>query len=346
MKKKVVFFGAVLLALLLTSGTFAFTYTNSNTTMIPTLANGDYATYEIATGQPDWYSILPGDCSEILIPNNCGDETSLPTQYPNCGSHWEKVDEQPTDDDGSTYVSTSGSSNWKRDLYQLSDYSKASGDETISSVTVYARIAAGGSYTVSAKAAVKTEGGVFESSITTISSTSYTTLSWDMTTNPSTNKAWTWDEVNSLQAGIDMKGYASNKPALCTQVYVQVTYKGCIVQGVVPSGNLYIVTPDTQYTGDLLVKVYITNVADLLKAYQYLNMKVYVANSIEAGKTPNYQVLSLENGVVIFNLIGGSATDYIVQLIGGSYNLVSNNPDNWSQGWSIIPELYCEVSQR
>ena len=116
--------------------------------------------------------------------------------------------------------------------------------------------------------------------------------------------------------------------------------------GEVPQGDLFIVTPDPNITGDLLVKIYITNTADLLKAYQYLNMKVYVANSIEAGKTPNYQVLSIENGVVMFNIIGGSATSYKVQLIGGSYRLISDNPDEWGAGWTVTPEFYCEVSQR
>ncbi|MHB8104657.1 MAG: hypothetical protein ACYDG5_03865 [Dehalococcoidales bacterium] len=337
MKKKFVFFGMVLLALLLTTGTFAFTYTNSNTALVPTLANGDFASYQVSPGQPDWYSILPGTSSEILVPNDCGDETQLPTQYPNCNQHWDKVDEQPTDDDGSTYVSTSGSSSWKRDLYQLSNYTIASGDEAITGITVYYRFAAGGSYTVSAKAAIKIDGTVFESTITTRSVTSYATVTWDLATNPSTSAAWTWDEINALQAGVDMKGYSSTKPAICTQVYVKVNYQTSSQLGEVPSGELYVVTPDAQYTGDLLVKVYITNIADLLKAYKFLNMKLYVANSIEAGKSPSYQVLSLENGVAIFNIIGGT---------GGSYSLVSDNPDEWGTGWTVIPEFYCEVSQR
>jgi hypothetical protein len=345
-KRLIIFFGMVLVALVLTSGTFAFTYTNSNTAMTPMLANGDFATYQIAPNQPNWNSVLPGASSEILVPNGCGEETSLPTQYPSNGQHWDKVDEQPTDDDGSTYVSTSGSNSWKRDLYTLSDYAHANGTETITSTTVYFRFAAGGSYTVSAKASIKTNGNVYEGNTVTCSATSYATVSWDLTTNPSTNEAWTWDEINALQAGVNMKGYSTTKPALCTQVYIQVNYKTAAVTSEVPQGNLFVVTPNTNFNGDLLIKVYITNVADLLKAYQYLNMKVYVAHSIEAGKTPNYQVLSTENGVAVFNIIGGSATSYTVQLIGGSYNLISNDPNDWGTGWTVTPEFYCEVSQR
>ena len=31
---------------------------------------------------------------------------------------------------------------------------------------------------------------------------------------------------------------------------------------------------------------------------------------------------------------------------GGAYRLVSDTPEEWSSGWSITPELYCEVAQR
>jgi hypothetical protein len=345
MKKKLIFFGAVIIVLLLTSGTFAYTYTNSNTTL-PVLANGNYATYEVSPNQPDWNSILPGNASEILVPIGCGDETQLPMQYPSSGSHWDKVDDQPNPDEANTYVSTAGSNSWKRDFYELSDSTIASGGEVINSITVYYRFASSSTSTVSAKPLVKTEGTVFNGMTTTSSSTSFTTVSWDLANNPATSEPWTWDEINNLQAGVEMKGSSSTKAAICTQVYVKVNYKYCAIEGEVPTGDLYIITPDVHYTGDLLVKIYITNVADLSKAYQYLNMKIYIANSLEAGKSPQYQVLSLENGVVVYNIIGGSSSSYLVQLIGGSYNLVSSNPDDWGAGATVVPEFYCEVSQR
>ncbi len=88
------------------------------------------------------------------------------------------------------------------------------------------------------------------------------------------------------------------------------------------------------------------NTADLLKAYQYVNMKVYMENSLEAEKTPNYQILSLETGVALFNIEGGSAESYTIKITGGSYRLVSDEPSEWGEGWTITPELYCEVTQR
>ena len=63
------------------------------------------------------------------------------------------------------------------------------------------------------------------------------------------------------------------------------------------------------------------------------------------GKPDVYQVLSLDNGVVTFNLIGGFPS-YTVSLTGGSYTVVSGETSQWFSGWSITPELYCEVGPR
>ena len=72
--------------------------------------------------------------------------------------------------------------------------------------------------------------------------------------------------------------------------------------GEVPSGDLFTVTPNPAYTGDLDVKVYLANTDDLSKAYHYLNMKLYLNGSVEANETPNYQLLTLDNGQAGFTL--------------------------------------------
>lgn len=349
MKKKLVFIGMVLLALVLTTGTFAYTYTNFNTTTLDaTIADAVWTTYQPSASPPIWDNILPeGECdSEILKPDAPGDDTELPTQHPGSGEHWDKVDDPKNNpDEGDTYVSTLTSKHWERDLYNLSNYTGA-GDEEISSVTVYFRYAAGGDYNVQAKAAIKANGKVYESPALPYSSTDFTTESWQHMTNPDTGEPWTWEEVNDLQAGVTMKGNKKTKPALCTQVYVLVNYEFATTHGEVPPGDLFDITPHEDYTGDLLVKLYLTNTASLLKAYQYLNMKVYMANTLEADKTPDYQVLSIETGVVLFNIEGGSAETYTIKITGGSYRLISDDSDEWGAGWSIEPEFYCEVGQR
>lgn len=347
MKKKLIFGGMVILALVLTTGTFAYTYTFNSTTLGSYMAEGPFASYMIAEEQPNWDSILPeGEYgSEILVPNFAGDDTELPSQYPDSGEHWDKVDEQPADD-FDTYVSSMGIGGWQRDLYNLSSFTGAGGSEVITSVTVYFRYAAGGNYNVRAMAALKTNGEVYEGPTLVYNNPNFTTESWECTTNPSTGEAWTWEEINDLQAGITARGNTSSKPVICTQVYVKVNFEYANTQGEVPAGDLFEINPAYNYTGDLLIKIYLTNTNDILKAYKYINMKVYVENSLEADKTPDYQVLSIETGVVTFNIEGLSAESYKVEIIGGSYWLMSDNPDEWGIGWTITPEFYCEVTQR
>jgi len=123
-------------------------------------------------------------------------------------------------------------------------------------------------------------------------------------------------------------------------------YKKVKIAGEVPEGDLFVVTPHPSYTGDLLVRIYLTNTADLLKAYRYLSMKVYLGDSIEARGEPGYQLLSLENGGTSFNLEGGHGGSRTISVIGGSYRLASNNPNTWAEGWTVVPELFCEIMPR
>ncbi len=347
MKKKLIFGGMVLLALVLTTGTFAYTYSFNSATLGSYMAEGPFATYMPSSQPPNWESIMPEDenGSEILVPVAAGDDTELPSQFPDSGEHWDKVDEQPSDD-LDTYVSTQGDKTWIRDFYNLSNLSGAVGEETINGVTIYFRFAAGGDYTIKIMSALKSNGEVYEGPTLTYSGTDFVTESWECPVNPSTGEAWTSDEVNDLQAGITVRGNSKTKPAIITQVYVSVDYVFSQTQGEVPQGGLFVITPHPDYTGDMLVKIYLTNISELLKAYKYINMKVYMSDSLEAAKTPNYQVLAIETGVVVFNIVGGSAESYTVQITGGSYRVMSDNPDEWGTGWSIVPEFYCEVTQR
>ena len=118
------------------------------------------------------------------------------------------------------------------------------------------------------------------------------------------------------------------------------------VTGDVPIGDLFEITPHLDYAGDLMVTLYLTNTGAVNLAYQHLNIKAYITESLEAGETPPYQLLSLENGAAVFNIEGGSAASYTVEVIGGGYSLISGDPYQWREGWSITPEFYCEVTQR
>ncbi len=351
MKKKLALYGGILLVVLvLTAGTYAYTFPVASTTIAATAGEGNIATLEPASEpeQPDWLSILPtGEATtEPLLPMAPGDQTSIPAQFPNSGQHWEKVDDLPADD-STTYVSTAGTGSYVRDLYNLSDHTEGSGPELITGITVYFRFRAEQTYDVAyARASVKTHGTVYDGAVETQTGTTWVTRSYQWVNNPATNQPWTWEEINDLQAGINLKGTSINKYALCTQVYVAVNFDTFVTEGALPQGDMFIVTPHPAYTGDLLVSVYLTNSGAMLKALKYYNMKVYVADSVEAGKTPDYQVLSLENGVVRFNIEGDTAASYTVELTGGSYRLLSEDPGDWGDGWTVTPELFLEVSQR
>lgn len=198
MRKKLVFFGALVLALLLTGGTFAFGYTSNSANLNVSMADGAWATYQPSPVQPDWNSILPqsGNSSEILVPDGDGDNTAVAAQYPDTGSHWDKVCEQPADD-LATYISTQGNGNWQEDLYQLSD--PATVNATITSVTVYVRFATSGTYSVQAIPELKTNGQVFSDTAQQTSSQSFQTVSWENDTNPATGQAWTYDDLTALR---------------------------------------------------------------------------------------------------------------------------------------------------
>ena len=126
-------------------------------------------------------------------------------------------------------------------------------------------------------------------------------------------------------------------------------------RGDVPSGDMFIITPDTTYTGDMLIKVYLTNADELSKTYQHLNMKVEIWDSeattpvnIFAGETGHtFQLLTLDNGVVTFPLeMDDGTSPFKVKIAGGSYGTNPRSPVDWESGYSVSPLLFCEVTQK
>jgi hypothetical protein len=351
MKKKLVFGAVLLLALALTTGTFAYTYSNTTSVSLnATFADGAWATYEPSASQPDWERVLPNSIydSEILRPAAPGDQTSIDSQFPMSGAHWDKVDDIAADD-AATYVSTSSFGSFQTDIYTLTDHQALLDTEIklIKSITVFFCFAGeGGNGDAAAKAVIKSYGNIYEGTVAATVGSAYVTKSYEWKGNPATGKLWTWDEVNALQAGAAVKGDNGHRDAYLTQVYVTVNYEKKITQSEVPEGDLFNITPHPDYTGDLQVTIYLTNTAALIKAYSYLNIELHLPKSIEAAGRPGYKILSPENGTAAFNIEGGSAITYTLEVWGGAYHLVSPDPAQWASGWSVIPEFYCEVTQR
>lgn len=131
-------------------------------------------------------------------------------------------------------------------------------------------------------------------------------------------------------------------------------------KGKLWGGDLFTITPQANYNGDLVVKVSLVNVGDLVKGYMFLNMKLQLwdcavanhgtGNNVtdsawqSGGSAHEWKLLSLENGVATFALKSYTAGNtYYVYLAGGSFH---THP--WSTfigATSVSPEFYCEVTQ-
>lgn len=173
--------------------------------------------------------VTPGRNVAILRPNGAGDETGISGQHPSSGSHYDKVDEEESDgNDTFLYPGLPGSipgSLWERDLFELEDAGLSS---AILGVKVYfvARRANDGISTVTAKAAIKTHGTVYEGDEKTLT-TSWGLFSQTWELNPFTGSAWTPSEIDDLQAGVALKSqqyFVYGSYASCTQLYAAVTY--------------------------------------------------------------------------------------------------------------------------
>ena len=150
--------------------------------------------------------------TEILRPNTFGDYAQLYVSP--SGSNYTLVDDVTSDGD-STLVYNSN--NFINDAYNLTDHSAGSG--TINSVTLYI-VAAHYSAPYDLMAQIKTNGSWDYSNSVTVDSSAYQTFSWQYTTNPNTSSAWTWTEIDALQAG----PYCIGGYIKITQVYVEVDY--------------------------------------------------------------------------------------------------------------------------
>ena len=324
----------------------AHTYTTASETIGITEPTGDIATSNKTATQPAWESILtPVADTENFRPEAAGDKTNITDQYPATGEHWDKVSENISDSD-STYVATDSNA-WQEDLYNIADHSTQTAAGTINYVKVYMECRATANATqTNAYVHIKTNGVEYNGSEETLT-ISYATYSHQWDDNPQTGQAWTWSEIDALQIGVGLRRPAVDEFARCTQVYAEVGFEAPPLSGNTPTGALFIVTPSANYTGDLGVRVYLTNTGNLTKAYSYLNMQLYLEGSLEADKMPNYQVLTLENGVASFGLEVGGSDNYTLSVTtGGDYCLNSREPLEWEAGYTVTPELYCEVTQR
>lgn len=201
-----------------TSSTVSDTFTDETRVAVKT-------NLTIASGQVKLNTAAGGDQTETLRPNAAGSSAYLSRS--GCTSNYQCVDEVTSDVD-STYVYAASTSGGPHDTYNLDNHA---GSGTIKSVTVYIVISKT-SGTPYGRTKLLTHNTIYYGSTLSVPA-SYTTYSTTYTNNPYTGAAWTWDEIDALQAGVHFYGTGSAK---CTQVYVIVNYVSSV--SAYPSGEL------------------------------------------------------------------------------------------------------------
>ena len=302
MERKFYLLVAIAVILIVSGGIYAYTYTTATGTIGTPTPTGDIATVNATGTQPNWSSILtPVNNDVILRPIGTGDETEVKSQYPATGDHWDKVDEAASDDDG-TYIYTPTTS-YEEDLYNTANHSTQTAGGDIQYVEVFMESRSSVNSTQeSAYVHIKTNGVEYNGPSENLSA-NYTQYSESWNTNPQSASTWTWNEIDTLQTGVGMRKAGVGIDSLCTQVYTEVSFDAPTLTGSTPTGDLFEVTPHANYSGNLQVRTYLTNTDSLQKAYGNLTMELYLEDSVETGETPNYQLMTLENGVATFNLV-------------------------------------------
>jgi hypothetical protein len=155
--------------------------------------------------------------TETLRPNAAGDETSISTQSPTSGAHWDKVDEE-TPDEAATRVYTQSLS-YQRDLYNL-PASSIPDEATINFIKIYFRIYGGNGY---GKPSLKSNSTVTDGTPVATSGAEWITHSEQWDTNPADSQDWEKADIDALQIGVALISNAGGWQH-CTQVYVEVDY--------------------------------------------------------------------------------------------------------------------------
>ena len=162
--------------------------------------------------------------TDYLIPNAAGDVTTIDTQTPGTGEHWDKVDDPVgSPDNSATYIDARNIADYEYDLYNLTN-TAASG--TISYIIVHYQVLA--TYASGSgwfKPLIKTGGTEFYGTELEITiPVAWRSGSHQWTINPDTGVAWTVSDLNALQVGAACKRPIAGEQTRCTQIYVEVDY--------------------------------------------------------------------------------------------------------------------------
>lgn len=152
----------------------------------------------------------------VLIPNGAGDETALDGAV-GAATHWETCISL---DNATSYV-WDDDAGFARDLFNL-EQPGLSGF-TIEKVVVECWVAGEVAGIGNAQTSIKTNGVGYNGTAQN-TTTTFTRIFTEYTNNPQSLTAWTWAEIDALQAGVVLKRPAAKKQGRCTHVRVVVYF--------------------------------------------------------------------------------------------------------------------------
>ena len=193
-----------------------FTVESEYTVGKGSLVSGNYTNTQAVDSSNETFREAP-TTQETIHPNAAGQYAQWTQEYPSGSAHWDCCDEGPPDDD-SSYVETNTAA-WKYEAYNLENHT---GSGTINWVRVYVRAKLTPAGTSNFRTLIRTYDTDYESGDIT-PSTSYQNNYTQHDTNPNTGLAWTWDEIDSLQAGASGRK-SGNINIQMTAVWVVINY--------------------------------------------------------------------------------------------------------------------------
>jgi len=197
----------------------AYEFTGDTTTITSKIGEGISSRINInVSGGDVKLSLNDSSQTETLRPNAAGDECTIQNQSgcSACPYHYGCVN-QTSSPDGFYIYSENVEDN--RDLYNLPQHT---GSGTINKVGLWIRFKGDTLGDSFAYFIIKTHGRIYTGA--GLSGTSWETSGQVWSKNPHTNKPWTCDELDALQAGVRLKTLAEGEVMRCSQAYVVVSY--------------------------------------------------------------------------------------------------------------------------
>ena len=115
-------------------------------------------------------------------------------------------------------------------------------------------------------------------------------------------------------------------------------------RGTVTSGDLFTITPDANFTGDMVVVLTVTNVHDLVDTYRIMVLEIMIFDSagtpVQVGTT---EYLGLAKGEATIEIDqAGTTAPFNVEITSGFY---ISHRGGWTSG-KEDPTILCDVMQK